>query len=194
MASKPLLQKLADNPAFIEVRQSLSELNDALFKIQTRKSEIEMILASKQPAPSNEPSVHDAMNYAATGKLQVPTVFSGDLLDELATLRVHERSLRQAIERQTARAQQVEGEHRACVVKELSPAHKALMRRYLDALIALDAIVEEEAAMFRQVEATGVEARFNETAYSRLMGRVNDNSGSHLFYRVRDIKAYIGPQ
>ncbi len=192
MPSKLTLSKLAENPVFIEERKNLDELNVALFKVRTRIAEIELIRSTMQPEGPREPDVHDALAFASTGKLhRQAAVPVSDQLEELATLRTHERSLRQAIDRQTARLQQVESEHRVKVLKELTPEHKALMRRYLDALIALDAMVEEEAGLVRLVEAAGVEARFPETISCNNLGRANDTAGSYLFYRVRDIKAYL---
>ncbi|MEY4750399.1 MAG: hypothetical protein RIQ60_2613 [Pseudomonadota bacterium] len=184
------LAQLAGNPQYSQVRSNLEEMRAALGKVRSRLAEISILL-QQSAADTQPPGVADALQFAQTGKVMRRSGQVDELSEEQSTLRVHEDSLRRAIDSATHELQRVEGEASAAAMRELTPRHKALAKLYVAKLVELDALVMEEVRLASELQAAGYSPSFAEWLDWPLVGRIDDPH-SLIRQRVKELRAYAG--
>ena len=174
---------------YADAEKSIGDLQAAQHKITSRLAELDILLQQSAPETKVQ-SVDDALAFAQTGKVFRPTrpEVSG-LMEERTTLRQHEQSIREAINRQTADLYQLRSSASQAVCRDLSARHKAIAARYLDKLRELDQLAEEEDQMVREIEAAGYSASFPESIVWHQLGRLADPH-SMVSMRAKELSLY----
>jgi phosphoenolpyruvate-protein kinase (PTS system EI component) len=182
---------LAQQPQFIAATNEINRLNTALAKVQSRITEIESMLQG--PLDSSPDShVEAALEFAETGVVRGPSNTPVALHEEHVVLRQQRDSVQQAIAGLRAAQSKLTQELSATVCREREQAHKDLARRYLSKLLELDAMRQEEVDFIGDIESNGYDARFRDYVAWPAIGSLWQRSESAIWYRVRELQAYVG--
>lgn len=183
---------LSEQPKYIASKAEVDRLAGARAKIETRLAEVEILLGQQAPHDRTSHHVVAALQFAETGM----AVNSGNVISSLNEERqalVQQRdALTSLISQKVDGLYMIRQELGHAVCADLADKHQALAAKMLAALKAMDAIQQEEVDFFRQIELAGYDAQFGESVQWRAVGRLDDNNGSQLFYRARELRGYVG--
>ena len=181
------MQPLAQQPAYIEAQQDLDKVVAAVAAIDTRLAEIDALLEEGRVRQARD-LADVGLEFARTGVAVNPSTLMLTLQEERQALAPQRDALmRRILQRRDAQ----EEVRRALSVQasaQVQEKHVAILKRMRAALLAVDAVVEEEKAFFETLTALGYEPRFPiHAAWSvRSLGRAGDRH-SHLFSILREL-------
>ena len=176
------------NPEYIEALNALNRFTGELDKLSIDWNALhsEMELSRRTVAAAADP-IAEANAMLAGGVASDPGY--GARMEEIQR---KQHVLRGAIERQREVLNQLTGRLSKEVCDTLKPQHRAIAKKMLTKLQELDAIFEEGEAFNRELSAAGYAVvGLEDLAWSAGPGRIADNTGSPMYYQVKDLQRYL---
>ena len=188
------LKPLTSMPQYLEAKAPIDKLNAAAVKIDARLAEVAMKIGDARAASGGSrdaSQVAAALAFAETGQVQGVDNIARELNEEHSMLTEQRASISRAIDGAHRDLERVVGELSAAARKDMLPAHRALAKELLDKLLEVDAIFVREAALVSSVDRAGFTGSFSEYLGWPVIGRLDEQSGSMLWHKVRELRAYI---
>jgi hypothetical protein len=183
------LKHISTDPSFAAAKAEYEAMGAALGKVNSRIAELEALLRSYAPDP-DEAHVEAALEFAETGKVRAMQHISV-LQDEHVALRTMREKVSASMTARAMALQTIEGELSAAVCRGLEVDHRKLAGRALEALKAIDALVQEEDEMIRAAESAGYRVNFREYVRWPYLGTLSmGSSEAPIWSRARELQNY----
>jgi hypothetical protein len=192
-ASKGAGRKLPHICTQADYAQCEAEINQLSATLAQLHTGIEELEARLRNAPTTNDVdarlVADAQHFAQTGEIRQPG--GPDALRERhVALRRQRDSVESAIRAKREQQMQLVSQLSADTCRSLVAEHRELASRYVKALLALDALHEEEQALFAALSDAGYRPQFPTTLAWYQIGRLSQRSESSIWNHLRSIEAY----
>lgn len=187
------MKSISTNPQFAEATTEIETLAAALGKVNGRIHEIEAQLRTQADfaKDSGDAHVNAALRFAETGKVESVGSNVADLQGEHVTLRTQRDKVQEALAARQQERDRLVGELSATVCRSLEDSHRKLAGRALEALKAIDALVQEEEEMIRAAESAGYRVSFREYVRWPYIGTLSmGSSEAAIWTRVRELQRY----
>jgi chaperonin cofactor prefoldin len=185
----PAQKKLSEQPAVAACHAEIAELSNALARTQTAIEQIEAQLRAAPPTRDGSGAVADALHFAQTGEVRQPNTVSS-LQEQHLTLRWQRDAVEAAIREKRRTQTQLASELSGQLCKSLDSVHRKLAGRYVKALQELDALHEEERALFDAIEAAGYSPRFASVIAWPHIGTLRMIGEAPIWNHLRSIEDY----
>ena len=185
------MKPMNEQPRYIAAAQEIKELAVVQAKVQERIAELDALMQRGGVVPGGETShVAAALEFATTGKVRMPEMTPSTLREEQLVLRQQEEALQKAMRTRQAALSDVARalSHEACT--EAAGQHRKLLERQLDLLLQLDAALQEGEDFLHGLSSMGYGVHFSPSLQWLQVGRVRDNFGSLMYYRVRELRRF----
>lgn len=179
---------VTQDAAFAASQVEMGKLAIALGKVQGRLREISSRLSSATSERADSAALNAALEFAETGVVKASANEVSSLNEERLVLSEQESALMRAMSKLDQAQQQRIQELGELIAADVRTAHAALAKRYVAALQELDKVVDEEEHLVAALESAGYRPMLRGRLFNHQLGRINDNSGSLLFYVYRDAK------
>lgn len=180
---KPMNEQLR----YVAAAQEINELGAALAKVQERIAELEVLMQRGEP---NKESSHvaAALEFASTGKVRMPDANPTTWHDEHLVLRQQQDALQKAMATRQAALSEVARELSQEARAEAEGEYKKLAKRQHQLLLQLDAAMQDGEDFLLGLSKCGYDVHFSPSLQWPQVGRVRDNFGSAMYYRVRELR------
>lgn len=181
---------------YAPLHDEINQLAGALGKVQARLASVDASLqaatVSTPPAEEGAAQVKAALEFAATGTVQLPRQEISTLSEERAALRDQEGALQKTLKARRQALDRVASELSAGVRGDMSAKHRELARRYVDKLEELAAILKEEDQMLAEAGRAGYDFSFPELLRNAAVGSIHEVGTSALYYHYIALRRYAG--
>lgn len=178
---------LKEVPQYVEKIDRLNRISVAIAQIESRILELNQMAV----APAKKAALEDAaLQYAETGVVAHVAVSPGEIQREREALTSQLEVLKLSADAMRQQMHELQQQLSRQVCAAQAPAHRKLAQRMLKLLREIDDVQEDERQLLLSIHAAGYEPSFPQSVAWPLIGRASDNSGSALFYRVRELGHY----
>lgn len=182
---------IKDVPAYSKLTAELNSLGVALGRINARMAEIDIALQTPKDFDHGAAHLRAAMRFSETGVVEVDTA-PADLQAEQAVLRNQSAALLRALQAKRDALESLRSQLSGDICKAAGAAHRKLAARALALLEELDQLAEDEVKLVNGIESAGYNANFKTLIEWPYLGRLSQRSESASWYRVRELRTYIG--
>lgn len=184
------LPNIGTRPEYVQSETELKQLTTTLAQLHTGIEELEARLRSAPTTKDVETGlVADAQHFAQTGEIRQAGIPNA-LQERHVALRRQRESVESAIRAKRDQHTQVVSQLSADLCRGLYAEHRELASRYVKTLLALDALHEEEQALFEAVQDAGYRPQFPKVLAWHEVGRLRQRSESSLWNHLRSIETY----